>query len=134
MIVFLVVGIMEVRAAFFNLSYYINYTNKLWIFQNGASELDEAFHLVYCLQSDVDISPLALTGMKQSGLCVLKDSRFDFHSTDTFATIDEKLRIIFPRLFDWLSETELDDMTTSSWLICMKPPYTRRSLVVYSDD
>ena len=92
-----------------------------------------AFHPVYCLQSDVDISPVALTGMKQSGLCIMKGSGFEFHSNDTYAAIDEKLRNLFPNLFDWICESEPHDATTSSWLICMKPPY-RKSLVVYSDD
>ena len=64
------------------------------------------FNPVYCLQSDVDISSIALTGMKQLGLCVMKSSRFEFHPDDTYSTVDEKLRIIFPKLFDWLCELE----------------------------
>ncbi|KAF8797420.1 hypothetical protein BYT27DRAFT_7324273 [Phlegmacium glaucopus] len=36
------------------------------------------FNPVYCLQSDVDISSIALTGMKQSGLCIMKSSGFEF--------------------------------------------------------
>lgn len=94
---------------------------------------DSSFHPVYDLQSDVDISPIALTGMKQSGLCVMKGAGFEFLSTDTYSTIDEKLRNLFPNLFDWIIESEPYDATTSSWLICMKPPY-RKNLVVYSDD
>lgn len=100
-------------------------------------ELDDddssSFHPVYGLQSDVDISPIALTGMKQSGLCVMKGSGFNFRSGDTYSTIDDKLRNLFPKLFDWIIESEPYDATTSSWLICMRPPY-RKSLVVYSDD
>ncbi len=72
--------------------------------------------------------------MKQSGLCVMKNSGFEFRSTDTYPTIDEKLRDLFPKLFDWMFETEPEDATTSSWLVCMKPPYLRSNLVVYSDD
>lgn len=93
-----------------------------------------SFHPVYRLQSDVDISPVALTGMKQSGLCVMKDSGFEFLPSDTYSIIDAKLRALFPQLFDWMFESEPDDVMTSSWLICMKPPYSRKSLVVYSDD
>ena len=93
-----------------------------------------SFHPVYQLQSDIDISPVALTGMKQSGLCVMKDFGFEFHASDTYSMVDEKLRILFPNLFHWMCESEPDDATTSSWLICMKPPYSRKSLVVYSDD
>ena len=89
---------------------------------------------MYQLQSDVDISAVALTGMKQSGLCVMKDSGFEFLASDTYSTVDNKLRILFPDLFDWIIESEPDDLITSSWLVCMKPPYSRKSLVVYSDD
>jgi hypothetical protein len=71
--------------------------------------------------------------MKQSGLCVMKGVGFEFLSTDTYSTIDDKLRNLFPNLFDWIIEFEPSDATTSSWLICMKPPY-RKNLVVYSDD
>ena len=71
--------------------------------------------------------------MKQSGLCVMKGTGFEFQSTDTYSIIDEKLRNLFPNLFDWIIESEDYDTTTSSWLICMKPPY-RKSLAVYSDD
>jgi hypothetical protein len=93
-----------------------------------------AFHPVYCLRSEVDISSLALTGMKQSGLCVLRESGFEFHSTDTYSMIEDKLRVLFPKLFNWISLSEPDDTDTSSWLICMKEPYSRKSLIVYSDD
>jgi hypothetical protein len=72
--------------------------------------------------------------MKQSGLCVLKDSGFEFRSTDTYWTIEDKLRVLFPKLFNWISISEPDDASTSSWMICMKPPYSRKSLIVYSDD
>jgi hypothetical protein len=98
-------------------------------------ELDDSssFYPVYGLQSDVDISPTALTGMKQSGLCVMKGTGFAFLSTDTYSTIDDKLRNLFPNLFNWIIETEPSDATTSSWLICMKLPY-HKHLVVYSDD
>lgn len=90
------------------------------------------FHPVYSLQSDVDISSIALTGMKQSGLCIIKRSGFEFHPDDTYSVLDEKLRILFPKLFDWLCESEEYEATTSSWLICMKPP--RKPVAVYSDD
>ena len=63
----------------------------------------------------------------------MKGAGFEFLSTDTYSTIDEKLRNLFPNLFDWIMESEPYDATTYSWLICMKPPY-RKSLVVYSDD
>lgn len=69
--------------------------------------------------------------MKQSGLC-MKSSGFDFHPNDTYAVLDEKLQNLFPKLFDWLCESESYDATTSSWLICFKPP--RKPLAVYSDD
>ncbi len=93
-----------------------------------------SFHPVYHLQSDVDISSVALTGMKQSGLCVMKDSGFEFLPSDTYSTINDKLCALFPELFDWMSKSEPADAMTSSWLICMKPPYSRKSLVVFSDD
>ena len=85
------------------------------------------------LQSDVDISPVALTGMKQSGLCVMKDSGFEFHASDSYSLLDSKLCNLFPDLFEWINKSKPDDATTSSWLVCMKPPYSRKSLVVYSD-
>ena len=91
-----------------------------------------AFHPVYALQSDVDISSIALTRMKQSGLCIMQGSGFEFHPDDTYSVLDEKLRILFPKLFDWLCESEEYDTINSSWLVCMKPP--RRSLAVYSND
>jgi len=72
--------------------------------------------------------------MKQFGLCVMRETGFEFCSTDSHSAIDGKLRVLFPKLFDWISESEPDDATASSWLICMKPPYSRKSLVVYSDD
>ena len=72
--------------------------------------------------------------MKQSGLCVMKDSGFEFLPSDTYSIIDAKLCALFPQLFDWMFESEPNDVMTSSWLICMKPPYSRKSLVVYSDD
>jgi len=90
-----------------------------------------AFHPAYCLESEVDISSIALTGMKQSGLCV-KSSGFEFHPDDTYSVVDEKLRNLFPKLFDWLCESEPYDAMTSPWLICLKPP--RKPLAVYSDD
>lgn len=90
-----------------------------------------AFRPLYCLRSDVDISSTALTGMKQSGLCV-KGSGFEFHPDDTYPVVDEKLRKLFPKLFNWLCEAEPYDTTNSSWLICLKPP--RKPLAVYSDD
>ncbi|KIM38494.1 hypothetical protein M413DRAFT_75940, partial [Hebeloma cylindrosporum] len=90
------------------------------------------FNPAYSLQSDVDISSIALTGMKQSGLCVMKSSGFEFHPDDTYATVDGKLQIIFPKLFDWLYESEPDDASTSPWLVCLKGP--RRDLGLYSDD
>ena len=93
-----------------------------------------SFNPVYRLRSDVDISSLALTGMKQSGLCVLRESGFEFHSTDTYSMIEDKLRVPFPRLFNWISISEPDDSDTSSWLICMKAPYSKKTLIVYSDD
>ena len=77
---------------------------------------------------------MGLTGMKQSGLCVMKDSGFEFLSTNTYSVIDDKLHIFFPKLFDWISESEPSDATTSSWLICIKPPYLCKSLIVYSDN
>ena len=72
--------------------------------------------------------------MKQSGLCAMKDSGFQFRTTDTYSMIEDQLRILFPKLFTWISDSEPEDTTTSSWLICMKPPYSRKSLIVYSDD
>ena len=106
------------------------------IFKNSDVEQDDVstFNPIYCLQSDVNISPVALTGMRQSGLCVMKDSGFDFHANDTYSTIDKKLHDLFPDLFNWICEAEPDDAETSSWLICMKLPYSCKSLVVYSDD
>jgi len=92
------------------------------------------FQPIYSLHSHVDISSVTLTGMKQAGLCIMRDLGFDFHATDTYSMIDEKLRELFPRLFDWLCDTEPYDADTSSWLICMKPPYSCKSLVVFSDD
>ena len=100
-------------------------------------ELDDSssstFHTVYCLQHDVDISPVALAGMRQSGLCVMSSSGFEFLHSDTYSTIDDKLWALFPKVFDWIIETEPSDEMTSSWLICMKPPY-RKELLVISDD
>jgi len=92
------------------------------------------FQPIYSLRSHVDISLVTLTGMKQAGLCIMRDSGFDFHATNTYLMIDEKLRELFPCLFDWLCDTEPYDADTSLWLICMKPPYSRKSLVVFSDD
>ena len=69
--------------------------------------------------------------MKQSGLCV-KSSGFEFHPDDTYSVVDEILQNLFPKLFDWLCESEPYDTTTSSWLICLKPP--RKPLTVFSDD
>ena len=77
---------------------------------------------------------MALTGMKQSGLCVMSDSGFEFLPSDTHSIVNDKLCTLFPVLFHWMSQSEPDDATTSPWLICMKPPYVRKSVVVYSDD
>ena len=73
--------------------------------------------------------------MKQFGLCIMKGTGFEFHAGDTYSTIDEKLRNLFPKLFDWICESKPYDTTPSlsSWLICMKPPY-RKHLIVFSDD
>ncbi|KAF8800929.1 hypothetical protein BYT27DRAFT_6808515 [Phlegmacium glaucopus] len=106
------------------------------VMENSVVELDgntSSFHPIYCLQSDVDVSPVALTGMKQSGLCVMKGAGFEFLSTDTYSVIDDKLHNLFPNLFDWIIESEPYDATTSSWLICVRPPY-HKSPVMYSDD
>ncbi|KIJ92423.1 hypothetical protein K443DRAFT_13620 [Laccaria amethystina LaAM-08-1] len=104
------------------------------VMANRAAKVDDAtsFQPAYALRSDVDISSVALTGMKQSGLCVTKSSGFTFHPDDSYPILDAKLQELFPKLFTWLWNAEADDATTSSWLICMKPP--RRNLAVYSDD
>ena len=62
----------------------------------------------------------------------MKSFGFKFHPDDTYSTVNEKLQNIFPKLFDWLCESEPDDTPTSSWLICLKAPH--RDLAVYSDD
>ena len=62
----------------------------------------------------------------------MKSSGFGFHPDDTYLTVDEKLQIIFPKLFDWLCESEPYDAPTSPWLICLKAPC--RDVAVYSDD
>ena len=62
----------------------------------------------------------------------MKSSGFEFHPDDTYSVVDEILRNLFPKLFDWLCESEPYDTTTSSWLICLKP--TRKPLTVFSDD
>ena len=61
-IVFLVVRIMEVWAIFYFLHYTFWYIS---IFKNRNMEQEgvSTFQPIYCLQSDVDISPVALTGM-----------------------------------------------------------------------
>lgn len=58
---------------------------------------------------------------------------FEFRSTDSYAAVEEKLRNHFPRLFEWLYDSEPYDSTTASWLICVKPPH-QKTLAVYSDD
>lgn len=97
-----------------------------------SSELS-SFHPVYSLQSEVDVSPNALTGMIQSGLAVRRNRGFEFRSTDSYATCDEMLRNLFPRLFNWIDENEDDNSELSSWLIGFKTPYKKR-IAVYSDD
>jgi hypothetical protein len=57
---------------------------------------------------------------------------FEFHPDDMYSVLDEKLWNHFPKLFDWLCESEAYDTINSSWLVCMKPP--QKSLIVYSDD
>jgi len=130
MIVFLVIGVMEVCTLLStNQPLYLHV-----IIQNSVPESDDAAVVcqpVYQLQSDVNISSLAITGMKQSGLCVMRESDF---STDSYSVVEDKLCVLFPKLFNWISKSERDDATTSSWLICMRPPYARKSLIVYSDD
>lgn len=91
------------------------------------------FHSVYTLQSEVDVSPNALTGMIQSGLAVRRNYGFEFSSTDGYATCDEKLRNLFPKLFSWIDENDDDDSELSPWLIGFKTPYKKR-IAVYSDD
>ena len=76
---------------------------------------------------------MTLTGMKQSGLCVMDPAGFEFCSTDGYATVEEKLRNLFPRLFDWLCDSDPYDSTTSPWLICVKSPH-QKTLAVYLDD
>ena len=99
----------------------------------AAEESSASFHPVYRLQDDVDISAIALTSMKQSGICVMKGSGgFEFRPDDTYSELDEKLRNHFPKLWDWMCESDPYDTIKSSWLVCMKPP--RKSLIVYSDD
>lgn len=114
------------------------YFNTFDLIQNplAADEDDSApasFPPVFCLRSEVDVSPMALTGMKQCGLCIINPTGFEFRSTDSYSTVDEKLRNLFPRLFDWICHSEPDTATTSSWLVCMKAPW-KNNLVVYSDD
>jgi len=62
----------------------------------------------------------------------MKSSSFTFHPDDSYPILDAKLQELFPKLFTWLWNAEADNATTSSWLICMKPP--RRNLTVYSDN
>ncbi len=133
MIGFLVIGVMEVCTLLStNQPLYLHV-----IIQNSVPESDDTAVVcqpVYQLQSDVNISSLAITGMKQSSLCVMRESGFEFHSTDSYLVVEDKLRVLFPKLFNWISKSEWDDATTSSWLICMRLPYARKSLIVYSDD
>lgn len=62
----------------------------------------------------------------------MKSSGFEFCSNDTYSILDEKFWNLFPKLFDWVCESELYDADTSLWLICFKPPH--KPLAVYSDD
>lgn len=62
----------------------------------------------------------------------MRDTGYHFLSTDTYSIIDDKLQVLFPKLFEWLSQDDPQG-TATSWLICCKPPYTK-SIAVHSDD
>jgi hypothetical protein len=81
----------------------------------------------------VDISPVAVTGMIQSGLAVRRNSGFQFRPSDSYSVCDAIIRSQFPRLFDYIDEHDNDEAIESPWLVCLKPPY-KKSLVVYSTD
>jgi hypothetical protein len=101
--------------------------------QNTISTSHMEFNPVYRTRSDVNVSPLALAGMKQSGLCVMKGEGVEFLPTDSFAAVEGKLSDLFPRLFTHLLVSESDETPLSSWLVCIKPSFCKQ-LVVYSDD
>jgi len=50
---------------------------------------------------------------------------FEFRPSDGYATVEEKLRKLFPRPFDWLCDSDPSDSTTSPWLICVKSPHQK---------
>lgn len=87
------------------------------------------------MQSKANVSIGALAGMRQSGLCIMRESGYDFLSTDSYATLDAKFHALFPKLYDYFGEQDITDGSESlaSWLICMKLPH-KQGIVVFSDD
>ena len=92
-------------------------------------EGSSSFHPAYHLRSEVDISPIAVTGMIQSGLAVRRNSGFQFCPSDSYSVCDAIIWSQFPRLFDYINEHNDDEVSESPWLVCLKPPY-KKSLVV----
>ena len=89
---------------------------------------------MYWLHEHVDISPCSLAGMKQSGLCVIKDTGIKFFLSNDSAAVEKTLCSLFPRLFAYLQESHSNIIELSFWLICICPSYSCKSLDVYSDD
>ena len=64
----------------------------------------------------------------------MKSSGFDFYPDDSYPILDTTLQALFPKLFTWHWKAEPDDATTSSLLICMRPPHIGTSLYILMTD
>ena len=112
------------------------------VFQSRKGEFtiqDGTIAPVYATKHVVDITPSGLLGLLQCGLCQSSDEGFLFTTKDSFDDIDFLLHEEFTTLFDYLDENRPTsgpayEAGLSPWLICIKRPYRKPGVLVFSSD
>lgn len=122
--------------------YFFFFTHSLSICfsQTTANEMEQTdlFSPVYATRNEVDVTPTALVGLMQVGLCKVsgKDG-FLFTDCDSYDDINDKLRIHFTELFNYFdSRPPLIgfEATLSPWLVCIKRSGHKAGVLVLSND
>lgn len=96
-----------------------------------------SFSPVYATKTEADVTPSALVGLIQNGLCKVSKAGYIFNVDDTFHTVDTQLRLEFPLLFahlDAIIPSGEFEAKLSPWLICIKRSGHQSGVLVYSSD
>ena len=90
-------------------------------------------HPFYSTQRMVSVNANDLATLRQHGLCIISTEGFTFSSTDSHQDIDDKLRELFPAIFQWFDPL-LHYPSCSQWPICSKHCHHKKGVMVNSDD